>query len=412
MRLSNSQNNEGFKDLIPSFKSEGMKLGLGRIQKVIHRMGNPCEGIPAIQIVGTNGKGSIACFLESALVKAGIKTGCTTSPHLINWCERIRIDGTMISEEKFCESIKTIKSLSQLDQLTPFELVIASAFKYFSTNQVKIMILEAGLGGRLDATTVHSYRPLIAMAGIGLDHCEHLGKNIKEITKEKAAVISPGCTVISSKQSTEVTKILEEVVETNNAKIVWVEPLCEKWNLGIDGDIQRQNASIAKALLEELPKIGLEINIHQIKEGFASANWPGRLQKTTWKNLPLILDGAHNSHAIKQLAKERSNWSQKDACINWIIGIQKQKDAETMLRYLLKENDIAWVVPVPNHESWKKDDFVNVGSDFFYQLRESEGVEEVLEIFRSRNRWPSPSPVVTGSLYLIGHLLQTIYKQP
>ena len=156
-------------ELIPSFQSRGMNLSLSRIESTICRMGNPCKAIPAIQIIGTNGKGSIACFLESCLTKAGIKVGCTISPHLTNWCERIRINGEVICKKDFEECINTVKDYSPEEQLTPFELVIASAFNYFSINQVDLMVLEVGLGGRLDATTAHPYRPLIAIAGIGLD---------------------------------------------------------------------------------------------------------------------------------------------------------------------------------------------------------------------------------------------------
>ncbi len=411
MTLSDSQENYSIEDLIPSFKSRGMNLGLKRIENVINRMGNPCKELPAIQIAGTNGKGSIASFLESSLIKAGIKVGCTTSPHLIDWCERIRIDGEMITKEQFRDCINTVREFSAGEDLTPFELVIASAFNYFSENKIELMILEVGLGGRLDATTAHPFRPLIAMAAIGLDHCEVLGEDISEITKEKAAIISPGSTVISSNQSQEVKEILEEAVLRNNAKISWVSPLSSNWDLGLPGEIQRANAAVAKGILESLTSLGWEINHQQIKEGLASAIWPGRLQTQTWKNQPLILDGAHNPQAMKQLSKERSCWTGQKKYIHWIIGIQLQKDAPTMLRNLLKEQDIAWIVPIPNHQSWGKEELAIACPEFSHQFRQIENVIKVLELLRAQGEWPSPPPVVTGSLYLIGELLSNL-KEP
>lgn len=157
-----------------------------------------------------------------------------------------------------------------------------------------------------------------------------------------------------------------------------------------------------------MEKLGLCINDKQIKEGLASANWPGRLQKATWENHPLILDGAHNPHAIEQLAKERSSWSNQDELIHWIIGIQIQKDAPKMLRTLLKKNDIAWIVPIKNHKSWEKEQLCSACPELSHQLYTEKGVIRVLKILSSENKWPSPAPVITGSLYLIAELLSNL----
>ncbi len=394
--------------IIPSFKSRGMNLDLNRIKNTIIKMGNPCKQIPAIQIVGTNGKGSIACFLENCLTKAGIKVGCTISPHLIDWCERIRINGQMISKEDFKECINNVNYYSSEEQLTPFELVIASAFNYFSINQVELMILEVGLGGRLDATTVHPYRPLIAVAGIGLDHCEFLGRDLKNIANEKAAVISPGSIIVSSKQHPDVQEVLLKTSKKQNSTLIWVPPLPKAWVLGLPGEIQRENASVAKGILEALPSIGFRVNSQEIQEGLASARWPGRLQNSSWENLPLVLDGAHNPHAIRQLSKERTTWKEQSKGIHWIVGIQTQKDAPAMLRSLLKKHDLAWVVPVPNHQSWELEDLSNACPEISSQLHKANSAEQVLETLRLKNKWPIPPPVLTGSLYLIGDMLQKL----
>ena len=321
MKFDISQKELNIDDLIPAFETKGMNLGLERIKIALKKLGNPCKEIPAIQIAGTNGKGSIASFIESCLIKAGVKTGCTTSPHLFDWCERIKINGEMISKKNFRENINFVQNKCGSNLLTPFELIVASAFRHFSLNEIQLIILEIGLGGRLDATTAHPLRPIIALASIGLDHCEYLGNDIQTITKEKLAVITPGSIVISSKQDPEVERILENTVKSKKANLHLVPPLSKDWRLGLAGEMQRKNAAVAKAVLEAIPSLGIEVKSNHIKEGLAATKWLGRMQYTEWKSLPLILDGAHNPHAIEQLAKERSNWIKKNNSINWLCRI-------------------------------------------------------------------------------------------
>ncbi len=390
---------------IPGMDQKRMDLELKRMQMALAALGKPCGKIPAIQIVGTNGKGSIASFIESTLKAAGIKAGVTTSPHLVSWCERIRISEQSITDQEFQRLLITLKPLAIKLELTPFEIVIATAFKYFSTQNVELLVLEVGLGGRLDATTAHPLRPIIAMASIGLDHCEHLGNDIKAIAKEKSAVISPGSKVISAIQHPEVTTIIEETAERNHAEIEWVEPLSNEWNLGIQGDVQRKNAAVAKGALNALTMLGWEISEKELRTGFALANWPGRLQEANWKGLPLLLDGAHNPHAAEQLAVERNNWERQDIGVHWVLGIQSHKQAPSMLRYLLKPTDKAWIVPIPNHTSWTKAELSKACPELAEQLCQAYEVNQILSRLELEEQWPNPAPVIAGSLYLIGDLL-------
>ena len=144
---------------------------------------------------------------------------------------------------------------------------MATAFDHFAENEVELLVLEAGLGGRLDATTAHPFRPLIAMASIGLDHCEHLGRNIKDIAKEKVAVISSGNKVISANQDPDVTQILEATVKEKQAEVQWVPPVPKNWNLGLSGEIQRENAAVAKGTLQALNILGWKLTEQEIREG-------------------------------------------------------------------------------------------------------------------------------------------------
>ena len=391
--------------LIPPFEQRGMNLGIERMQLALKAMGEPCATIPAIQIVGTNGKGSIASFIQSSLKCAGIKAGVTTSPHLMSWRERIRIDGNLISSQELRQRIFSLQSLAKDFQLTPFELIMATAFDHFAEHDVEILVLEVGLGGRLDATTAHPLRPIIAMASIGLDHCEHLGDNLKDIAKEKSAVISSGCKVISSTQHKDVSQVIEETTNARHAELEWVSSVPHEWNLGINGEIQKKNAAVARGALQSLEKLGWKINDQIIREGLALANWPGRLQKINWNGFPLLLDGAHNPHAAEQLSIERCHWDQQKTGLHWILGIQSHKAAPSILRNLLKPSDTAWIVPVPNHKSWEKFQLSIACPELANQIVQANDVEEALQKLLLRSKWPTPPPVIAGSLYLIGDLM-------
>ena len=399
-----TQSNFIFESKITEYKD--MNLGIDRMSLAINAMGDPCKKVPAIHIAGTNGKGSIATFINSVLSLVNIKTGVTISPHLVDWVERICINKTQISKEEFKSLSLTIAPIAKKYSLTPFECVIAIALKYFTLKEVELLILEVGLGGRLDATTAHKYRPIIAFGAIGLDHCEYLGDSLEKVAIEKAAVITTKSTVITAAQHNIVKKVLEETAMRKQAVIHWVDPLPSNWKLGLSGVVQKENAAVAKRVIESLKNFGWSISKEQIQEGLSLAKWPGRLQTTKWRGMPIVVDGAHNPHAATQLSIERDTWIDQDSGITWILGIQKRKDIIGILHKLIKEKDLAWIVPVPGQQSWSKDQILSFRPEYKYQIKEALNVEEVLSALKKQNKWPSPPPIITGSLYLIGDLFQ------
>ncbi len=383
-----------------------MDLGTQRVAKTLKDISKPFVKIPAIQIVGTNGKGSIASFIESGLKVAGVKVGVTTSPHLVSWCERIRINGHHISESDFTNSIKSLKPIYEKNNLTPFEIIIVTALDYFYSHKVDLIILEAGLGGRLDATTSYPLRPIIAIANINKDHCEYLGYSLDSIAKEKAAVITNNSSVISARQDLSVEKVLKETVKNKKARIKFVSSLAEDWDLGMNGDFQRSNAAVAKGVIDSLAEFGWEIDESLIREGFSIASWTGRLQKATWKKLNLIIDGAHNPSAMEMLSREREKWLNQENGINWLIGIQANKDGPQMIKNLIKKEDTMWILPIPNHDSWSHLELSKALPELSQQLHKSMQIEEVLEhILSQKNAFTKPT-IITGSLYLIGDIIK------
>ena len=395
---------DDFSDLLPRFDLRGMDLQLDRMQAALQELANPAATIPAIQVVGTNGKGSIVRFLESALCTSGISCGVTTSPHLVSWCERIRINETAISTHALRKLLVDLQGVSQRHKLTPFELLITASLVAFEQESPDLLLLEVGLGGRLDATTAHPRRPVIAMASIGLDHCEHLGSTLSAIAAEKAAAIPKHATVISADQEPAVRAVLEETCREQQANLHWVNPLPDDWQLGLMGNIQRSNAAVALGALQALEPLGWRISDADIRTGFQRARWPGRLQTVRWRGHPLRLDGAHNPPAARQLACERHNWPGAEHGVTWILAIQAHKDAVAMLNALVEPNDQVWVVPVPGHTSWSREALVNAMPARASQLKRADNVAAVLGALSLESSWPKPMPTVAGSLYLIGDL--------
>ena len=393
-------------DLIPRFDLRGMDLQLERMRHAIQELGSPCGDIPAIQVAGTNGKGSIVSFLSAALQQASIHSGVTTSPHLVSWCERIAIDGIPISEPQLRQLLLAQQQLCVEHQLTPFEQLLIAALAHFHAEAVDLLVLEVGLGGRLDATTAHPKRPVIAMASIGLDHCEHLGSTLTAIAAEKAAVITPGARVISADQPAPVRVVLEQTCRANNADLQWVDPLPSDWTLGLAGHWQRRNAAVARGALQALRPLGWNLDETTIRAGLAQARWRGRLQTVTWQGHPLLLDGAHNPPAAQQLALERQRWQDQEQGVVWILGIQAHKQAVDMLKLLLQPQDQAWIVPVASHRSWTRDALVQEKQHWEGQLMDAASAEHALKRIEATSGWPQPMPVLAGSLYLIGDLLE------
>ncbi len=392
---------------MPALQEKRVDLNLKRVQIALKEMGEPCKRIPAIQIAGTNGKGSIASFLKASLQYLGINAGIATSPHLVSWCERICTTQDVISEDELKSILIKLQPFIKKNHLTPFESLIAASLDYFNSKKVDLIVLEVGLGGRLDATTAHPYRPIIAMAGIGLDHCEYLGNSLTAITKEKASIIGENSIVISAQQHPEVEEVLRDEVAKKNASLHFVPPLSTKWILGLPGEIQTHNAAVAKRALEALKHFGWTIDESKVKEGFANASWPGRFQRVTWNNFSIFIDCAHNPHAANQLSKEREGWEGHELGVNWILGIQTHKDAPKIISSLLKQNDLAWITPIPGALSWKREEISAISPNHLKQMIEVESVEDALSmIFGKEHDHHTPITVITGSIYLIGDLIE------
>ena len=397
--------------LSPKFERDNIKLGLSSIKKALQELGNPCKNIPAIQIIGTNGKGSIAAYLESILFEAKKNFGVTTSPHLFEVYERIRVNKKNINKTDFEKIYRLIEEKFSKFELTPFEKIICCALNFFDNEKVELLILETGLGGRLDATTAHKSRPIIAIGNIGLDHKEFLGDTIEKIAIEKLAVIEKNSIVISCNQNSKVEKLINKKVEEVGAKIIWKDSISNSYELGLKGIFQKQNASVAVGAIEALNNLGFNIKQKHIFEGLKKTTWQGRLEIINYFNKKILVDCAHNYPAAKALSNERSHWENEDEGIYWILGVQRQKDIYTILKALLKKNDHLLLVPVPNQPSWQLKDLFQIKEIDFQKTIEFKTFENAIEFLFSLEKWPHNHPVLTGSIFLVAEFIKFANKQ-
>jgi len=339
----------------------GIKFGLSNITRLLTSLGNPQKHLKTIHIGGTNGKGSVASFIASALMKAGYKVGLYTSPHLVSFTERIRINRREIPQERVIKLIERIRSQAEkLKSITFFEFTTAMAFLYFAEEKVDIAILEVGMGGRLDATNV-IYPLLSIVTNIALDHQQYLGNTISKIAFEKAGIIKKRNILITAATQPGVLHLFRKRCREFNTELFQVgnhfkgiekgpgvmDYQGRLWNLsrltiGLAGPHQVTNAVTALGALEILREKGYQIHETAIRQGFKDVQWPGRLEVMRKKPL-VILDGAHNPVAMKTLKESIRGRGESAAGgarpyfhykrMILILGIMGDKD----LRQIIKE---------------------------------------------------------------------------
>ncbi|ABM72670.1 putative bifunctional Dihydrofolate/Folylpolyglutamate synthase [Prochlorococcus marinus str. MIT 9515] len=405
------ENFKNFDLLSPKFERQNIHLGLSRIKKALKKLNDPCKNIPAIQVVGTNGKGSITAFIENILYEEKKNIGVTTSPHLLDICERIRVNKENIHKEEFESLFKKIATYLSIYKLSPFEQIICCALVFFDMKKVDLLILEAGLGGRLDATTAHNLRPIIAIGNIDLDHKEYLGDSIEKITKEKVAVIEKNAFVISFRQKTKVEEIIKARAKKVGAQIIWKESLSNEIELGLNGAFQRQNAAVAIGVIEALNNLGFNVRECSIKEGLKNTKWNGRLEIINCLNKKILVDSAHNYSAAMALSEERKTWNNQEEGVYWILGVQKSKDIVSMLKVLIKKNDHILLVPVPNQTCWRLEDLLDNAELENLNIIDFEKIDYAFNYLLELRTWPKCHPVLTGSIFLVSEFIKFANNQ-
>jgi len=321
-------------------------LSLNNIKSLLKKLNNPEKSLKIIHVAGTNGKGSVCAMLSSILKEAGYKVGMYTSPHLKDFRERFLINNKRISKTELVKYFKKVKPL--ITNQTFFEVITAMAFLYFKDKKVDYLILEVGMGGRLDATNVTT--PLVSViTNIGLEHKEYLGETIEEIAYEKAGIIKKNTPIITGAKGAAL-KVIKKIAKKNNSKLYINRNPIKEFPLKLKGDFQLENASITLETIRVLNQYyNLKINKKSIKNGLLNTIWHGRLEyiesskgtsmsqkssisKDIEKNI--LVDCAHNLDAIKALKKELNKIKKNYKNIYLIIGMLKDKDHKNILKEL------------------------------------------------------------------------------
>jgi dihydrofolate synthase/folylpolyglutamate synthase len=403
----------------------GIKPGLGIETRLLERLANPQTNYPVIHIAGTNGKGSTAAMLESALRNVGIKTGLYTSPHLVNFSERIKCNGECINDNELCELIKLIDK-SDLEEATFFEFTTAMAFKFFEQKSVQIAIVETGLGGRLDATNV--VLPILSIiTNISLDHSTYLGNTIAEVAGEKAGIIKNNVPVIIAKMPEEAENTIKRIAKERKSHLIKAEAnvslsISEKTinhikvnastqdtNYGkitipFGADYQVENlATVLTALEYVFNTLNIELPTKPLKEGIEKTKWFGRFQVLE-ENPIVVIDGAHNVDAANRLVNTLKEFSNEKNII-YIVGMCDDKNNYNFLEQLAGSAKKVLLVELNNPRTATREKLEDICRMLNIKTAKTtfeNGLTEAKEMAREDNN----IICITGSLFLAQEFLK------
>jgi dihydrofolate synthase/folylpolyglutamate synthase len=402
----------------------GIKLDLTNITALMSHLGNPHLEFPSIHIAGTNGKGSVAAMMHSVLHEADYKTALYTSPHLVDFRERIKIGQDLIERDYIFDFVRKPREEIDKNGYTFFEVTTALAFQYFAERKVDVAVIETGMGGRLDATNV--INPLVSIiTSIGLEHTEYLGDTIPQITGEKAGIIKPSVPVITGVNQSEALDVIKSVCAERNSELKVVQ---EKSNysileasifgskfdfsseadkyktieLNLAGEHQVLNAAICLNAIGKLKQIGWKIDEQAVRDGLKKVNWRGRLE--IFRKDPLVLlDVAHNPAGMQTLINSLDQFFPEKKII-FVFGVMEDKDYHSMLKELSQKAKFI-VLTKPDYKR-AADPEVLEGV-----LRTSNTPYEIIPhinqayLFALKNTKPDDIICITGSHFSVGEFL-------
>jgi dihydrofolate synthase/folylpolyglutamate synthase len=382
----------------------GIKLGLENIRRLIAELYIDLRGSRVIHVAGTNGKGSVCAMIDSILRAHGYRTGFFTSPHLVTFRERIRVNGEMISQDAVANGLTDLRNLVRDWDPHPtfFEITTALGLRYFSSAKIEIAILETGLGGWLDATNVVRSNVSI-ITTIELDHQQWLGDTIEEIATQKAGIIKPKIPVVSATQRAEAEAVIRARAAECEAPLEFVNDSYQKTPVGLSGEHQKQNAALAIAALRAA---NIDINDSSIARGLASVDWPARFQH--W-NDRIVIDGAHNPAAARVLAKTwRETFDNERATL--LLAILSDKDLRGICEALAPISESVLFPRIHSERAASPEDLARTLSTITPSLPYSvtASIDEALAKAQLR---PAPT-LITGSLHFAGEVLAHLRGEP
>lgn len=421
-------------------------LSLGRVEKLLGKLGHPEKKLPpVVHIAGTNGKGSVTAYLKAIIQAAGKRVHAYTSPHLVRFHERIELAGPdgfarAIGEEALVDVLMRVRAVNDGDNITQFEITTAAAFLAFSEVPADFILLEVGLGGRLDATNVIKHPAVTVITPISMDHAEKLGPTLTKIAAEKAGILKRGTMGVVSQQPDDVLAVIEAKARSIGAPLViWGRNFDAYEQIGrlvvqrdeqlldlplpaLAGRHQIINAGTAVTAAVELgvkvPSLGLDERA--IEAGLRNVEWPARMQRLTSGPLPEILgpdaelwlDGGHNPAAGDMLADTLATFEEKaPKPVYLVVGMMGQKDALGFLAPFRGLVRSVYTVPIPGayEAPHSQENLAEVARSAGLQAIDRGGIVEALRTIAAMEAGPK-RVLICGSLYLAGHVL-TLQEQ-
>jgi len=411
----------------------GKKKGLAAMAQALQILGNPQEQLKIIHVAGTNGKGSFCAMMAAILQEAGLRAGCFISPHLETFHERFTINGEMIGDADFADCMGLVVAASRAmygndDGFSYFEILVLVAFVYFQQKQVDILLLEVGIGGRLDATNVISKPLLAVIMSIGMDHMEILGDTVEQIAAEKAGIIKENCPVVLYRNVDLVYNIIADIAMAKNSKIydagmvdleltettprqtsffvkqeyfdkIYIE-------LNLVGQHQLQNARAVMAAAGALRHVGYNISACDIQYGLANVHWHGRME-IAHENPTIILEGAHNLQGA-QAARHSMETLFGNKKITLVLGILADKEYGEIVRALTAAAaKVVFTKPIYDFKAAPPKELASALGESSKEIYIEEDCHAALE--KAMEITGSDDVIFcSGSLYLVGDLRKFI----
>ena len=386
----------------------GVKPGLDAIRRVCSALGDPQRSFRTIHVAGTNGKGAVCAILDSCIRASGLRAGRYTSPHLVRINERFFLDGAPIGDEFLERVAGAVSRVAPPDSsLTFFEALTAVAFLVYAEAKPDFVVLETGLGGRLDATNV--CEPVLSViTRIGLDHCDWLGDTVEKIAAEKAGIIKPGVPVVLGRNAPEVVEVVKARAGEVGAPFVYAPDVAEESEIplgfSLAGSFNRENAATALAALKTM---GLAGRPH-VMDGFSGVVWPGRFQRVG----RFVVDGAHNPPAARALAAALREMPVHGDGLTLVAGFCGDKDVDETLRTLAPLVRRAFAVRTNNPRSLAPEALAAKMAAAGIPSVPCESLGVALEHLSEELPAFSPDVIVCGSLFLAGEALVALGAYP
>lgn len=418
-------------DYIQELGKYGVRPGLENMENLMEKLGNPHNELSFVHIAGTNGKGSVAAFISEILRQNGYRTGRYVSPAIFEYREEIQVGKRLISKKELCRKMTVMREICQelveegKPHPTAFEVKTAMALWHFREQGCQIVVLEAGLGGLLDATNIIENTKVAVFTSISLDHMKILGGTLREIAGQKAGIMKPGAVAVAFKGEEEAVEVLREKANTLQIPLILVDAgdarkvkrglekqsfsygKYQNLTITLSGSYQIENAMVAVRAVEALSETGFPISDKAVYQGLAKTVWPGRFQVLSRKPY-FIADGAHNRDAARRLA-ESIEFYFTNRRILYIIGMLRDKEQEEVLRVTCPLAAQILTVPTKGERGTSSYELACKAGKYHENVTATDSVEEAVELAYLLAD-ETAVIIAFGSLSYLGELVRIVEK--